>query len=73
MKTIAKNPDGSITVTQDNGTRKDENGIDVPQISRWEIQAHQIMAHARDPEFYAALPADLRAQVDAERAAAAGE
>jgi hypothetical protein len=50
MKTITRNPDGSVTV-QITGTQKDDKGNDVPCATIWQLQPLQIDAHRRDPTF----------------------
>jgi hypothetical protein len=55
-KTHTLNKDGSLTIVTDNG---DGTG------SQTDIEAAQIAAFRRDPDFDAALPDDIRAKLDA--------
>lgn len=62
MKTYTLDADGSLVILDDFDGATDGTGA--PMQSRLSIRPEQIAAHRRDVEFDAALPDEIRAQLD---------
>lgn len=64
MKNFSLTPQGTLVVVESTGI----DGDGMPTSRQWEVDAEQIAKLRRDPDFDAAIPADIRATLDALKA-----